>query len=239
MQKLLIVGYGRMGKMIEDVVSQRKDVAIVGRVDPLLPPWDESETPDAILDFSLPQGLKASCEMAVRFGAALVVGTTGMDEAAQKLLAETAGHVPVIRSSNYSLGIAVLKRAVRMVAQALGEDFDIEIVETHHNQKVDAPSGTALSLAEAADVNGDKPRVYGREGRPGARGREIGLHAIRGGTVAGEHRVLFLGDNETLELRHEAQSRRIFAVGAVKAALALIGKPASLYEMDDIASGAL
>ncbi len=239
MLKLLIVGYGRMGKMIEDVVSQRQDATIIGRIDPLLPPWDESETPDAILDFSLPQGLKASCEMALRYGAALVVGTTGLDGAAQAMLGETAKRVPVIRSSNYSLGIAVLKRAVRMVSQALGEDFDIEIVETHHNQKVDAPSGTAISLAEAADVNGDKPRVYGREGRPGARGREIGLHAIRGGTVAGEHRVLFLGDNETLELRHEAQSRRIFAVGAVKAALALAGKPAGLYEMDDIASGTL
>ena len=234
MTKLLLIGYGRMGKMIEDVVSARDDCMIVGKIDPLLPAWDEKEAPDAILDFSAPGGVKSSANLALKYGCALVVGTTGFDEEARKLLAETAQKVPMICSSNYSLGVAVLKKAVRMTALALGEDFDIEIVEAHHNKKQDAPSGTALSLAEAADVKGDKPRLYGREGQIGARGREIGLHAVRGGTQAGEHRVLFMGDNELIELRHEAQSRRIFAAGAVKAALILSRKGPGTYTMDDV-----
>ena len=234
MTKLLLIGYGRMGKMIEDVASARSDVRIVGRIDPLLPPWDEKEKPDAILDFSAPEGIAASAELAKRFGCALVVGTTGLSEQARALLDEAAGAVPVICSANYSLGIAVLKKAVTLTAKALGEDFDIEIVEMHHGKKADAPSGTALALAEAADVNRDRPRMYGREGRVGERGREIGIHAVRGGTAAGEHRVLFLGDNEILELRHEAQSRRIFAAGAVKAAVLLADRAPGMYKMEDL-----
>ncbi len=234
MTKLLLIGYGRMGKMIEDVVSDRQDARIIGRVDPLLPAWDEAEAPDAILDFSQPEGLKASVALALRYRAALVVGTTGLGEAEKRLLSEAAQSVPVICSSNYSLGVALLKKLVRQAAQALGEDFDVEIIESHHNRKADAPSGTALSLAEAADANADKPRVYGRDGRPGPRGREIGIHAVRGGTAAGEHRVLFMGDNEIVELRHEAQSRRIFASGAVRAALALCCKAPGLYGMESI-----
>ena len=236
MVKLLLVGYGRMGKMIDEVASARTDTRVIGRIDTFLPEWDGTQTPDAILDFSSPEGLDSSVRLALSSGAALVVGTTGLDEKARTLLEDAARHIPVICSSNYSLGIAVLRRAVAQVSRALGEDFDIEIIETHHSQKADAPSGTALTLAEAADTGRDKPRVYGREGRTGARGREIGLHAVRGGTAAGEHRVLFLGDNETIELRHEAQSRRIFAVGAVKAAVWLSGKSAGIYTMDDIIS---
>ena len=232
MVKLLLIGYGRMGKMIEDVVSQTEGARVIGKVDPLLPAWDEAERPDAILDFSAPQGIRETVALALRYRCALVIGTTGLDESARARIDEAAGQVPVICQSNYSLGVAVLKRAVRMTAQALGEGFDIEIVETHHNKKKDAPSGTALSLAEAANL------LYGRQGLVGARGNEIGLHAVRGGSVAGEHRVLFLGDNETIELRHEAQSRRIFAVGAVRAALFLAGRKAGLYTMDDVVAGA-
>ncbi|MBQ3669224.1 MAG: 4-hydroxy-tetrahydrodipicolinate reductase [Clostridia bacterium] len=234
MTKLLIVGYGRMGKMIEDVAGERNDCRVIGKIDTFLPAWDEKEVPDAILDFSAPEGVEKSIEMALKYNCALVIGTTGFDESAKKRISEAAQRVPVIVSSNYSLGIAVLKKAVALTAKALGEDFDIEIIEAHHNKKQDAPSGTALTLAEVADVNSDKPRLYGRQGKVGARGREIGLHAVRGGTQAGEHRVLFMGDNEIIELRHEAQSRRIFASGAVKAALALAGRPAGLYTMDDI-----
>ena len=237
MVKLLLIGYGRMGKMIEDVVSQTEGARVIGKVDPLLPAWDEAERPDAILDFSAPQGIRETVALALRYRCALVIGTTGLDESARARIDEAAGQVPVICQSNYSLGVAVLKRAVRMTAQALGEGFDIEIVETHHNKKKDAPSGTALSLAEAANLDG-KPLLYGRQGLVGARGNEIGLHAVRGGSVAGEHRVLFLGDNETIELRHEAQSRRIFAVGAVRAALFLAGRKAGLYTMDDVVAGA-
>ena len=238
---IILCGYGRMGLMIEQIALQSDDMNIIGVVHPGLydSPMDVPGTADIIIDFSYPGNLDAILERAHLDNCAVVIGTTGFSAEQAEKIKEASKTLRIMCSSNYSVGVAILKKAVAMVAPALKDSFDIEIVETHHNQKVDAPSGTALSLAQAADVKNDKPRVYGREGRPGARGREIGLHAIRGGTVAGEHRVLFLGDNETLELRHEAQSRRIFAVGAVKAALALIGKPAGLYEMDDIASGAL
>ncbi len=234
MTKLLIIGYGRMGKMIEEAARERGDVRVIGKIDPLLPAWDEKETPDAILDFSAPEGVQTSLDLALKYSCALVIGTTALSEDARLAISAASGRIPVICSSNYSLGIAVIKKAVREAALALGEDFDIEIIETHHNKKADAPSGTALTLAEAADIRGDKPRVYGREGRPGARGREIGIHAVRGGSVAGEHRVLFLGDSETVEIRHEAQSRRIFASGALRAALTLAGKPAGMYTMEDV-----
>ena len=233
MTKLLLIGYGRMGRMIEDVASEREDLRVIGKIDPLLPAWDERETPDAILDFSAPQGVLQSISLAKKFHAALVIGTTGFDAGTKAAVEEAAKEIPVICQSNYSLGVAVLKKAVRMTAAALGEGFDIEIVETHHNRKKDAPSGTALSLAEAANISG-RPLLYGREGLVGERGQEIGIHAVRGGSVAGEHRVLFLGDNETIELRHEAQSRRIFAVGAVRCALFLAGQKPGLYTMDDM-----
>ncbi|MBR4428357.1 MAG: 4-hydroxy-tetrahydrodipicolinate reductase, partial [Clostridia bacterium] len=135
--------------------------------------------------------------------------------------------------ANYSLGVAVLKSAVRMAARALGESFDIEIVETHHRKKADAPSGTALMLRDAADDGRGKPVIYGRQGRTGERGSEIAIHALRGGTVAGEHLVNFFGDNETLEFRHFAESRRIFALGALRAIKWLGSKSAGLYTMDD------
>ena len=232
--KLLLNGYGRMGRMIEEIVSGDPELEIIGKVDPLLPPWTGETAPEGILDFSLPEGLDTSLALASKYNCPLLIGTTGLDEKARALLDDAAKAVPVICSANYSLGVAVLKKAVALTARALGEDFDVEIVETHHGKKADAPSGTALALAKAADANGDKPRVYGREGRVGERGREIGIHAVRGGTAAGEHRVLFLGDNETLELRHEAQSRRIFAAGAVKAAVLLAGRTPGRYELEDL-----
>ena len=233
MKKLLLIGYGRMGRMIEEVVSEREDCLVIGKVDPLLPAWDEQETPDTILDFSAPQGIRAAIALARKYRAALVIGTTGFGEEEKTAVSEAAKEIPVICQSNYSLGVAVLKKAVHMAAAALGDEYDIEIIETHHNKKKDAPSGTALSLAEAANLSG-KALLYGRQGRVGERGSEIGIHAVRGGSAAGEHRVLFLGDNETIEFRHEAQSRRIFAVGAVRAALFLAGRAAGLYTMDDV-----
>ena len=121
-----------------------------------------------------------------------------------------------------------------MVAPALKDSFDIEITETHHNQKVDAPSGTAKMLLKAVDPDDSFDHVYGREGITGARGREIGIHALRGGTVAGEHSVFFFGQDETLEFRHSAASRRIFAAGAIRAARFVADKPAGLYNMDDV-----
>ena len=130
--------------------------------------------------------------------------------------------------------MAVRKRAVATAAPALVDAFDVEITEAHHNQKADAPSGTAKMLLNAVDPEGNYDHVFGREGITGARGHEIGVHALRGGTVAGEHSVFFFGPDETLEFRHSAASRRIFAVGAMRAARFVIGQPNGLYSMDDV-----
>ncbi len=231
--KLLLNGYGRMGRMIEEIVSGDPELEIIGKVDPLLPPWTGETAPEGILDFSLPEGLDTSLALARKYNCPLLIGTTGLGADAKNKIRELSRLVPVMAEANYSLGVAVLKSAVRMAARALGESFDIEIVETHHRKKADAPSGTALMLRDAADDGRGKPVIYGRQGRTGERGGEIAIHALRGGTVAGEHSVNFFGDNETLEFRHFAESRRIFALGALRAIKWLGSKSAGLYTMDD------
>ena len=176
-------------------------------------------------------------QSAVRRKLPLVIGTTGLTAAQEEQIREAAKVIPIVRALNFSTGVAVLRRLVAMAAKTLGEDFDIEIVETHHNQKEDAPSGTAKALLAAADPDGEYEVKHGREGRPGKRGREIGMHALRGGTVAGEHSVMFYGPMEEIELRHRADSREIFARGAVRAAqFAAQAKP-GLYSIDDVLFG--
>lgn len=236
---IILCGYGKMGVMLEGLALQSDDMTILGVVHPGLyeSALDVPGTADAIIDFSYPGNLDGILERARRDGAAVVIGTTGFSEAQAAQIREAAQTLRVMYASNYSLGVAVLKRAVALVAPALKDSFDIEIVETHHNQKVDAPSGTAKTLLQAVDPDGSYDRVYGREGIPGARGHEIGVHSLRGGTVAGEHSVFFFGPDETLEFRHSAASRRIFAAGAMKAARFVVGQPAGLYGMDDVLEG--
>lgn len=235
---VILVGYGKMGKMIEQLLDCREDTQIAGVVHPGLfeSPMDVPGAVDAIVDFSYPGNLPGVLERAVASNAAVVLGTTGYDARQRAQIQKAAERVPIVLSSNYSLGVAVLTRAVRMVASALMPDFDVEIVETHHNQKADAPSGTAKMLLNAIDPDGAYDHVFGREGIVGARGREIGVHAVRGGTVAGEHSVLFFGGDETLELKHSAASRRIFANGAVRALDFVRLQPPGLYGIDDVIS---
>ena len=187
---------------------------------------------DLVIDFSNKAALPHVLAYVQRTGAALVSGTTGFSEAEQAQIRALGAVAPVIWSGNYSLGVAALRHATELVAAAV--DWDVEIVETHHNQKVDAPSGTAKMLLKAVDPDDSFDHVYGREGIPGARGHEIGIHALRGGTVAGEHSVFFFGEDETLEFRHSAASRKIFAVGALKAARFAAQRENGLYGMEDI-----
>ena len=235
---IILCGYGRMGLMIEQLVLQSEDMQIIGVVHPGL--YDSAlDVPgkvDVIVDFSYPGNLEAILERARRDGAAVVIGTTGYNEAQAALVKEASRELRIMWTSNYSVGVAILRKAVAMVAPALKDSFDIEIVETHHNQKVDAPSGTAKMLLKAVDPDDGFDHVYGREGVPGARGHEIGIHALRGGTVAGEHSVFFFGVDETLEFKHSATSRRIFAAGAMRAARFVVNQPAGLYNMDDVLS---
>lgn len=233
---IILCGYGRMGLMIEQIALQSEDMNILGVVHPGLydSPLDVPGTADVIVDFSYPGNLDGILERAARDNCAVVIGTTGFSDAQLAQIREASKTLRIMHSSNYSVGVAILKKAVAMVAPALKDSFDIEIVETHHNQKADAPSGTAKMLLHAVDPDDSFDHVYGREGVPGARGHEIGIHALRGGTVAGEHSVFFFGTDESLEFKHTATSRRIFAAGAMCAARYVLKQPAGLYNMDDV-----
>lgn len=196
----------------------------------------DSEAPkvDLVIDFSRPEALPHIINFCKRTGAALVTGTTGISDAAQALLDDLGNYAPVVWASNYSLGVAVLRRATAVIARELG-DFDCEIVEVHHAKKVDSPSGTALELLEAVDPKGQAEVVYGRQGTVGERKkREVGMHALRGGTVTGTHEVHFYGQDEELCLTHRSISRKIFVVGAVACAKRLIKRGPGRYTFDDL-----
>ena len=192
---------------------------------------------DCIVDFSRPASLDGLLAYAVAHRIPAVLATTGYDDGQLAAIDEAARHIPIFRSANMSVGIALLRALSRKAAQVLGDDFDVEIVEAHHSRKADAPSGTALMLYDAVKDAYAEPReaVYGRQGRDCRRAHnEIGLHALRGGTVTGEHEVCFFGPAERITLRHSAESRSVFAKGALRAAAFLPGRAPGLYTMDDV-----
>lgn len=194
---------------------------------------------DVLIDFSALSALEANLKAAVAAKTPIVIGTTGLTDGDKSLLEQAAHETAVLWSPNMSIGVNALFRIVGEVAKMLGEDYDIEIIEKHHNQKKDAPSGTAVRLAEViAGATGRsyaQDVVHGREGLVGARSsREIGMHAVRGGGIVGEHTVLYAAEAETIEITHWAQSRRVFALGAVRAAKFLAGQNPGLYSMQDI-----
>ena len=235
---IAVVGHGRMGRMLEQVCAQRDDVRVIGFVgQSRCTSLDELVDIDAAVDFSHPDNLQRTLESAVRRRIPLVIGTTGFDDAQGEAIRAASRSIPIVWSANFSVGVAVLARLARLAARALGDEFDMEIVETHHNQKADAPSGTAKLILRHIDPEGAYTPVYGRHGRPGARGKEIGVHAVRGGTAAGEHSLRFFGQMEELELRHRADSREIFARGALKAAEFAQRMKPGLYDMEDVLFG--
>ena len=192
---------------------------------------------EVLVDFSTPAVVKGALEVCAASGIAIASGTTGLGEAELEAFDAAAAKVPVLWEPNMSVGIYVLSQLVAQAIKALGPEFDIEIVEAHHRLKVDAPSGTALRLAEVARSarDGASAFVTGREGKPGARKREeIGVLAMRGGDVIGDHLVHLLGDGERLELTHRASNRDLFARGALRAARWLAGKPAKRYTLADV-----
>lgn len=194
---------------------------------------------DVLVDFSSPHALEANLDICVSAGKPVVIGTTGLEERHHYLIDDAARDIPVLQTGNTSLGVTMLAALVRQAASQLGDDWDIEIVEMHHRHKVDAPSGTALLLGEAAakgrgiDLKANSER--GRDGLTGERAvGAIGFASLRGGSVAGDHNVIFASDNERLELVHRAENRTIFAKGAVKAAVWLLGRKAGRYRMEEV-----
>ncbi len=194
---------------------------------------------DVLIDFTAPEATIENIEALAGTSTAFVTGTTGIDKQGQQRIAELAEKVPCVYAGNMSLGINLLTKVVGDIAKALGDDYDVEVVEAHHKMKKDAPSGTAFMLAKAAaDALGrdlDNDGVFARHGIIGERKpKEIGVQTIRGGDVVGEHTVMFLGMGERIEVAHKVSNRDTFARGALKAALWLSGKPAGLYNMQDV-----
>ena len=223
----LIAPDGRMGKAIAKAVSENPDFAI------------DQDHGDVLVDFSAPGALQASLDRAVSGGVPILIGTTGLDELADQRIAAASKDVAVLRAPNTSVGVNVLRALVEQAAARLGPEWDIEILEMHHRDKVDAPSGTALLLGQAAAQARGKtlPELarFDRFGEPHTReAATIGFASLRGGSVAGEHTVIFAADGERIELGHRADSRMIFARGALAGARFLMGKPAGLYSMRDV-----
>lgn len=231
---IFLSGYGKMGHMIQELAVAR-GWSVIGHADIDCPEnYETSPKADVCIDFSGVGAQKALAAYIRRTKTPLLSGTTGLTEPDFDVLRDLSKEVPVIWTANYSTGVAVLKKLLREYAPVL-RDWDKEIVELHHNQKVDAPSGTAKQLLQAIDPDGTALVVHGREGMCGKRKKnEIGVFSLRGGTVAGEHTVSFFGEDECLEFTHKAQSRRVFAAGAVRAAEALADKPAGFYTLEEL-----
>lgn len=247
MLKILVCGIGgKMGANIVDLLKDDGEAHVVCGVDlhtpencnmPVYTSFSDVKQPvDVIIDFSSPAVLNGELEYAIKNKIPAVLATTGYTTEQLEQIKTAAEHTAVFKTANFSLGINLLVGLVKKAAKVLGGDFDIEIVERHHNLKVDAPSGTALMLADAMNDVLDEKRQYieGRSGIVGRRGNEIGIHAVRGGTIVGEHEVMFAGGDEIVTLSHSARSKRVFAAGAIKAAKWIAGRPAGLYDMNDV-----
>ncbi len=248
MIRILVSGCnGHMGRVVCGCVAARKDCMVVAGLDiapaenqafPIFTkPEEITEDVDVIIDFSHPSVLTPLLSFAVEKSIPVVLCTTGYSKEQVEELTRASAKIPVFYSRNMSLGINLLIELAKKAAQVLGPQFDIEIVEQHHNQKIDAPSGTALMLADGiASVLSEEPHyIYDRHSQRKKREpNEIGIHSIRGGTIVGEHEVIFAGPHETITLAHSAQSKEVFANGAVNAAVYLVKQDPALYDMSDL-----
>jgi 4-hydroxy-tetrahydrodipicolinate reductase len=261
--RLIVAGAGgRMGRTLVKAIADTDGVTLAGAVDApgsavlgrdagelaglgangvmiAADPAPLLDKADGVIDFTIPAATIALAEIVARRGLVHVIGTTGLSPENEKLIATAAQRSAIVKSGNMSLGVNLVAALVRRVAKALDEDFDIEIVEMHHNKKIDAPSGTALmfgrAAAEGRGITLEQHSERGRDGHTGARERgAIGFASLRGGTVVGDHTVTFAGPAERIELVHKAEDRMIFARGAVKAALWAKGRKPGLYSMADV-----
>ncbi|MBI4511658.1 MAG: 4-hydroxy-tetrahydrodipicolinate reductase [Deltaproteobacteria bacterium] len=246
---------GKMGQMVLQALQERSDMRPSAAVEraghpklgqELLPSVRLTSDlatalaqADVYVDFTVPDATVQAVSLAAELGVAAVVGTTGLSPTERGALERAASRIPIVFSPNFSLGVNLLLGLAEQAARALGDDFDLEIVELHHRAKRDAPSGTAIALADALargrGLSLDKVKRFSREGDVGARSQdELGVFAVRGGDVVGEHTAFFLGNGERVELTHRATTRMIFARGAARAAAWVVGKPPRLYSMADV-----
>lgn len=240
---------GRMGTVISEMAASSENVEITAGCD-LKPPEGRAYpvfseisqfkgAADVVIDFSHPSAFDKVLSFCIEREIPLVMATTGLDADQKSRLKDASGKIPVFYSANMSMGVNLLMELACKAASFTEGMFDIEIVEKHHNRKIDAPSGTALAVADAINKSLETPKtpVYSRHERREKRsGGEIGIHAVRGGSIVGEHTVIFAGNDEIIEIRHEALSRDIFASGALKAAVFMNGKKPGMYSMRDVIS---
>ena len=253
---------GRMGRMLIEAVQDNPqttlsaaierqgsslvgadagEVAAIGHlnikiVDDLVAVIDDIEV---LIDFSLPTATAQNMRICAEHKVAMVIGTTGFNEQQEQVLTEASKHIPIVYAGNYSTGVNLSLKLLEMAAKAFGTDADVEVIEAHHKHKIDAPSGTAYMMAEAvAQARGQNLKdvaVYGREGQTGARKQgDIGIHAIRGGEIIGDHTVMFIAEGEVVEITHRARARMTFAAGAVRATTWVIEQQAGQYNMQDV-----
>lgn len=243
----LVGANGKMGQVISKLLFENESAKIVCGIDintdiknnfPVYTTLnDTKEAFDIIVDFSHPSSLENTLSYALANEKPVVLATTGFSSEQLDAIKDASDKIPVFFSANMSLGINLIIDLAKKATSLLQDSFDIEIIEKHHNQKIDAPSGTALAIADAINETCDKSNeyVYDRHSSRKKRSKnEIGIHSLRGGTIVGEHSVIFAGNDEIIEIKHTATSKEIFAVGAVKAAKFLVGKNAGFYDMNDI-----
>ncbi len=236
-----------MGRAVCATAAERGDTAIVAGIDKNIPevpmafpvfqsPDDVNVEADVLIDFSHHTALEGLLRFVTAKRLPAVFATTGYTPEDEAAVSRAATGLPIFRSANMSYGVHVLNELVRKATETLWDSYDVEIVEAHHHHKQDAPSGTAKMLLKTiVETSGAGTPCYGRNGLPGPRSEnEVGVHAVRGGTIVGEHTVLFAGYDEMIEIKHTALSKKVFAVGALKAAAFLPGKPAGLYSMKDL-----
>lgn len=228
--EVIIHGTGTMGEILKECCLN-SGIQVSGFVDEL-----SCEQGDVIIDFSHYSRLDTLLQFAVRTKTPLVIATTGYSQETLEKIVEASKHTPILLSSNMSLGINLLQDILEKITPILYGNYDIELIEKHHNKKIDSPSGTAKTLLEVMKNSIDEviTEKYGRVGMEKREKNEIGVHSLRGGTIVGEHSVAFCGNDEIIELKHTALSKKIFAEGAIKGAQFLIGKEAKLYTMKDI-----
>lgn len=249
MVKIIMKGCnGKMGQVITELVREDEEAVIVAGIDkvddrengyPVYQDLIECDIEaDVLIDFSSIHGLESMLEEAVKRKLPIVLCTTGLSQEQILLVDQSAEQIPILRSANMSMGVNTLMKVLKAVSKVLADaNFDIEIVERHHNQKIDAPSGTALALADVIKeaLNDDYEYIYDRSKvRKKREKKEIGLSAVRGGTIVGEHEVIFAGTDEVIELKHTAYSKAIFAKGAIQAAKFLAGKEPGMYDMSGV-----
>ncbi|MBR6509148.1 MAG: 4-hydroxy-tetrahydrodipicolinate reductase [Clostridia bacterium] len=249
MIKTIITGSGgKMGSFVASAIKDTDDMQIIAGVDkvnsgqdfPVFSKFsDIKEKADVIIDFSHPSLLNDILDYAFKNKTAVVFATTGYSDAQIEQIKLASKEIPIFFSFNMSLGVNLICSLAKKAASILGDGFDIEIIEKHHNQKIDAPSGTAIMLANAVNsqFDGNKVYEYDRHSKRQKRSKkEIGIHSVRGGTIVGEHDVIFAGRDEVITISHSAYSKEVFAVGGVRAAKFIAGKPAGLYDMNSILS---